>query len=302
MVSFIDASISEPEARLKFLNFLASKGLKMEKEFLNPKVNIYNGKIPNSLAEGNTSLENKCINFSHSPTIVTYWHELAHYSSTWKDIDGKIYSDYEYEKDFNTQYQESLAEPGYLDVKRGIHGRFWGEAAAEYRASEMAWQFDSNNTNRYFRTQNRTYYDEEIITMKTIAKILDLSDDEIFYKSNKNNEARTFMESRTENLTGNSRFWTLLESYLDYIEMQKVGKISMIGQPVLSKGRKIIDFSTETKKNFSKIRNEKIPQILSIMLELRRQNKNISPDKYKTLSEEIHKTEEILNSRNRTHI
>lgn len=302
MVSFIDTSISEPEARLSFLNFLSQKGLKMEKEFLNPKVNIYNGKIPNSLAEGNTSLENKCINFSHSPLIVTYWHELAHYSSAWKDIDGKIYSDYEYEKNFDAQCQESLTEPGYLDVKRGIHGRFWGEAAAEYRASEMAWKFDSNNTNRYFRTQNRTYYDEEIITMKTIAKILDLSDNEIFYKSNKNNAARTFMENRTEALTGSSRFWTILEFYLDYIEMQKVGKTSMIGQPVLSGGRRIIDFSTETKRNFSKIRNEKVPQILSIMLELRRQNQNISLDKYKALSEEIQRTEEILNSRNKTHV
>lgn len=302
MVSFIDASISEPEARLQFLNFLARKGLEMEKEFLNPRVNIYNGKIPNSLAEGNTSLENKCINFSHPPTIVTYWHELAHYSSGWKDTDGKIYSDYEYEKNFNAQCRESTTEPGYLNVERGIHGRFWGEAAAEYRASEMAWNFDSNSANRYFRTQNRTYYDEEIITMKTIAKILDLSDNEIFYKSNKNNAARTFMENRTRNLTGDSKYWFLLEFYLDYIEMQKVIKTSMIGKPALPNGRRIVDFSTETKKNFSEIRNEKIPQILSIMLELRRQNHNISPSKYKTLSEEIKRTEEILSSRSRTHV
>ncbi len=91
----------------------------------------------------------------------------------------------------------------------------------------MFWELCGNTPQAMaYTSRNRKIYDEEIIMLKKIAKVLNISEDLLLSWTSENNYGRNQLKNLFTVLTGKEDFWTMLEFRMDYVSMLKKIKIS----------------------------------------------------------------------------
>lgn len=172
-------------------------------------------------ALASTSLENNRIRIKKSGlSIITMFHELRHMSDQWVDPStGNIYGCWEYEKNYGAQ--KGFNPDNTIYIKRGIHGKFMGEAVAELYATKMFWELCNNCEEAIDMTRTRNYYDEEVTILIIICIALGLDEDFVLNLPSRNDIGRNYLRQRCEEITKHKEFWDVLEFNLDYIAIKK---------------------------------------------------------------------------------
>lgn len=240
----------EMEKLIKYYIYYVKKhkGKISERFENNLRIKILEGH--STLAEANANVETNTIKIRKNSSIITLFHELTHISDQWRDFkDGKIYACWEYEKDFTAQMSWYDKNNKVVNVKRGIHGRFLGEAKAELYATKIFLEMCNYSRDAQIYASKRTYYDEEIIILKKICIILGINEDDFLNLPSENDFGRNFLRKKCEQLTGQSRLWDILEDNLDYIEMEKVISTSHPEYKISESSKKAFKTNRENIKN-----------------------------------------------------
>lgn len=230
-----------------------------------------------TLAEANANTEKNLIKLRPNISIVTLFHELRHLSDQWQDPeDGEYYGCWEYEKDYDSQM--SLPNPNnkIVTVNRGVHGRFLGEAVAELYATKVYWEMCNYSSAAQNYTSKRTYYDDEVITLKQICVVLGIDEDKFLNLPSKNDMGRNILKKRCAELTGKDRVWDILEDNLDFIEMKKVISTS---HPDL--------IISEPSQNAFKSNKENVKKIFDYILNASLNRNLISTEEYNNRAKQL---------------
>lgn len=215
------------EAKQIYINYTLRHGGKISQRFKNCKVKTYPNQLPNgSKALANSDAKTNQINMREGQSIVTFFHECGHLRKAWQDSSGNWHTNWENETDYTAQMSYEDGANNIIHINRGTKGLAMGEAEAELYASKVYWDLCGHTPQSHAYTATRKVYDEEIITLKKIALILGVSEDEILSWDSENNYGRNNLKSLFTKLTGRSEFWDSMEYRMDYVSMPKFIRMS----------------------------------------------------------------------------
>ena len=215
------------EAKELFIRYAINHNAYISERAKNVIVKTYKNSLPkDNRAEANANAKENRINMLQGGSIITFFHEFKHIADSWMDSEGKWHTNWENEYDYTAQMSYSDIHNNIVRINRGVIGSAMGEAVAELYATKMYWDLCENSSKSIVETGNRKTYDEEIITLKKIATVLQINEDTIMAWSCENNYGRNQLKSLFYKLTGDSNFWTKLEYRMDYVTMLKIIKFS----------------------------------------------------------------------------
>lgn len=216
------------EAKEEFIRYALRHNSQVSKRARNVVVKTYKDSLPNgSKAFANSNAKENRINMlAGKNSIITFFHEFKHIADSWKDEKGTWHTNWEHEDDYNAQMSYSDYHNKIIHINRGVKGMAIGEATAELYATKIYWELCGYSNTAIAETRRRTTYDEEIITLKKIATVLGIDEDQILAWKSENDYGRNMLKILFTKLTGDRNFWTELEYRMDYVVMLTFIKLS----------------------------------------------------------------------------